>query len=105
MTDDVNQAETETAVPPAPATDAFSFVVNMLDKLFTATADPRAAQAWLAELQAKIDAAERAVRKLEHVREGHDRAVARDREEIEKERKDLAQRYGIVQQAEARLQL
>jgi hypothetical protein len=87
------------AAPPAQPFDAFTAVANLLALI----ADERGCQARLAELKAQIDAAEKAMRKIEHVREAHDRALARDRAEIAAERSDLAKRQVAAERAEASL--
>jgi hypothetical protein len=99
MSDDDTDTPDATAVPPAQPFDAFTVVANLLALI----ADERGCQARLAELKAQIDAAEKAMRKIEHVREAHDRALARDRAEIAAERSDLAQRQVAAERAEASL--
>jgi hypothetical protein len=101
---DTNQAtddtpDTETAVPPAQQFDAFATVMALVQL----AVNPREMQGRLAELRATEDRVEKELRKLEHVREGHDRAVARDRAEIAAERADLAKRQVAASLAEASL--
>jgi hypothetical protein len=105
MTDANTNDTPDTDVPVTPAQfDAFPVVANLLALI----ADERGCQARLAELKAQIDAAEKAMRKLAHVREGHDRAVSRDRAELAAERAAVRQetdrRMAAVEAAERGLE-
>jgi hypothetical protein len=95
-TDDIDE---QPAVPPTPPFDAFTAVANLLALI----ADERGCQARICELKAQIDAAEKAMRKLEIVRASHDKAIAKDRAEIAAERSDLVKRQTAAMAAEAKL--
>jgi hypothetical protein len=97
--DQITDAADVPAVPPAPPFDSFAAVMALVQL----AVDERAVQNRLAELKATEDRVAKELRKLEHVREGHDRAVARDRAEIAAERSDLAKRQVAAERAEASL--
>jgi hypothetical protein len=83
----------------------------MLRHLITVLGDPKRSSEVLAELEARIKAAKQAENRLGTVRERHDIAMAKDRQELEERRdqlnkrgRDLVSREAMVDQREKTLE-
>jgi multidrug resistance efflux pump len=94
----MTDTDAATAVPP-PQFDAFSAVLKLVELVL----DPREFQGKLAELKAAEDRAAKELRRLELARQSHDRAIAKDRAEIEEERAALRKREVAAVTAENKL--
>src|SRR4029077_1590170 len=97
--DQADTTDTVPAVPPAQP-DAFSAVMRLVELVL----DPREFAGKLAELKATEDRVAKELRRLELARQSHDRALLKDREEIAKERVEIASHWNTVQAEKACLE-
>jgi hypothetical protein len=97
--DQADTTDTVPAVPPAQP-DAFSAVMRLVELVL----DPREFAGKLAELKATEDRVAKELRRLELARQSHDRALLKDREEIAKERVEIASHWNTVQAEKAGLE-
>src|SRR5215467_10301197 len=99
-TETADQATEAPAVTPAP-TDAFTAVANLLALIV----DAPACQTRIAELRAAQAAAEKAARLLARSRLEAGAEAAKQKQELEAERKSLAERERALMQREAELEI
>jgi len=88
----------DTAVPPAA--DSFQAAMALIELAI----NPRELQGRLADLKATEDRVAKELRRLELARQSHERAIAKDRAEIQEERRLLAERLRRVEEGERSLE-
>jgi len=98
-TDTTTDDTDATAVPPAPR-DSFAAAMALIELAI----NPRELQGRLADLKATEDRVAKELRRLELARQSHERAIAKDRAEIQEERAALARRLVAVEAAERGLE-